>query len=104
MSIAGGLFNSNHKQENVGDTKSTADGDATGAGEAAVDLTTSIPGFDDDTDEGLVIETGGEVRDVEGTLTQGANEDVETVAAPAAGDEFAFDVDAPEDVPLDPES
>ena len=65
MSIAGGLFNTNNKKDDIGDTKSTADGEASAAQAPAVDLTTSIPGFDDDTDEGLLIETGREFGAVE---------------------------------------
>lgn len=62
MSIAGGLFNSNNKQENVGDTKSTSDGGATDGEAPAVDLTTSIPGFDDvdDGDSGSIVIGAGD--------------------------------------------
>ena len=63
MSIAGGLFNSNHTKDDIGDTKSTADGDATRPQEPTVDLTTSIPGFDDDAGEGLLIEPDGGADD-----------------------------------------
>lgn len=103
MSIAGGLFNANHKKDDIGDTKSTADGDAEGGAEQSVDLTTSLPGFDDDAEEGLLID-GSEFRDVEGDLVHGENEDVEGVGADRGADDFAFDVDAAEDIPLDPES
>ena len=104
MSIAGGLFNSNHKEEKGGDRKTTADGDATAAAEDSVDLTTSIPGFDDDTDEGLLIETGGEFRDVEGDLDRVGNEDVEGMTVAESGGDFDFDVDSGDDVRLDLES
>lgn len=63
MSIAGGLFNSNHKKDDIGDTKSTADGDATQNQEPPVDLTTSIPGFDDDAGEGLLIEPDSDTHE-----------------------------------------
>lgn len=100
MSIAGGLFNSNHKKDEVGDTKSTADGDAPEEQAPDVDLTTSIPGFDDDTDEGLLIETGGEFGDVEGTDPDPTGRQEAT----SAGEDFNFDPDAGEQAPLDPES
>ncbi|WP_114905595.1 hypothetical protein [Ornithinimicrobium murale] len=109
MSIAGGLFNSNHKKDEIGDTKSTADGEATAAQAPAVDLTTSIPGFDDDTDEGLLVETGGEFGDVEGGdlgASPAGNESVEAVAG-SAGDDFDYDpdsADGSDQVRLDPES
>lgn len=64
MSIAGGLFNSNHKKDDIGDTKSTADGEATTAEVPAVDLTTAIPGFDD-AGEGLLIEPDSDADDAE---------------------------------------
>lgn len=104
MSIAGGLFNSNTKDEKGGDTKTTADGDATATTEEPVDLTTAIPGFDD-ADEGMVIETGGEFRDVEGDLDRLDNEDVEGISDGGSGDDLAFDVDSTSgDIRLDPES
>lgn len=79
MSIAGGLFNSNHKKDDIGDTKSTADGDATATEAPAVDLTTAIPGFDDDAGEGLLIETGDEFGDVEDSDLQDEPEAAEGV-------------------------
>lgn len=68
MSIAGGLFNSDNTKDDVGDNRSTADGEAPQAQEAPVDLTTAIPGFEDTSEEGLVVETGGEFGDEEETL------------------------------------
>lgn len=65
MSIAGGLFNANNKRDEVGDTKSTADGEAPQDQAPPVDLTTAIPGFEDTADEGLLIETGGEFGDTD---------------------------------------
>lgn len=95
MSIAGGLFNSNNKQENVGDTKSTSDGGATDGDAPAVDLTTSIPGFDDvdaDDDAGsIVIGTGDDTQAWVDEATDGAAVD-------------DLDVDAPRDERLDLES
>ncbi|MCK0110857.1 hypothetical protein MWU75_01700 [Ornithinimicrobium sp. F0845] len=104
MSIAGGLFNANHKKDEVGDTKSTADDDATATEAPAADLTTSIPGFDN-AEEGLLIETAGEFEDAGGDdVSWAANEDVESVAGGPSGGDFDYDVDAPEEIPLDPES
>lgn len=103
MSIAGGLFNSHHKEEKGGDSRTTADGDATAVAAAPVDLTTSLPGFDDDPGEGLVIETTGAVRGVEGDADAVGNVDVEGVTGAAEGD-FDFDVDATAERRLDPES
>lgn len=72
MSIAGGLFNSGNKEEKAGDTKSTEDGGATAAGER-VDLTTAIPGFDDDSD-GLLLDATLEQDD---DLGDGLDEDLD---------------------------
>lgn len=106
MSIAGGLFNTNNKKDDIGDTKSTADGEASAAPAPEVDLTTSIPGFEDDTDEGLLIETGGEFGDVEGVAADSAStEGVESVAESAQGEgDFDYDPDSAEQERLDPES
>ena len=94
MSIAGGLFNSNNKQENVGDTKSTSDGGASDGDAPAVDLTTSIPGFDDtdvDDTDSFVIETGEDTQ-----------APADEVADGVAVDDL--DVNHAEDAPLDLES
>ena len=79
MSITGGLFNTGHKKDDAGDTKTTADGDTTATESPAADLTTSIPGFDD-TDDGFIVETGGEFEDTDGE-SWGANLDVESVTS-----------------------
>ena len=96
MSIAGGLFNSNNKEENLGDTKSTADGEGASGQGPVEDLTTSIPGFDDpdidaDADDSFVIDAGEE-----------ASAWVDATGPDVAVDDLA--VDATPDVPLDPES
>lgn len=94
MSIAGGLFNSNNKQENVGDTKSTSDGGATDGDAPAVDLTTSIPGFDDvDADDSgsFVIETDEDTQVPTDEVMDGVAVD-------------GLDVDSSQDEPLDLES
>lgn len=96
MSIAGGLFNSNNKQENVGDTKSTADGDGASGQGPVEDLTTSIPGFDDpdadaESEDSFVIETG-----------EDGSPWTDQVATDGAVDDL--DVDAEPDVRLDTES
>ena len=97
MSIAGGLFNSNNKQENVGDTKSTSDGGATDGDAPAVDLTTSIPGFDDvDADDS-------------GSIVIGTDDDTQAwVEEAAEGSESSavddLDVNSSPEAPLDLES
>lgn len=94
MSIAGGLFNSNNKQEEVGDTKSTSDGGASGGDAPAGDLTTSIPGFDDvdaDDSDSIVIGTGDDTPAW-----------VDETAGGTAVDDL--DVDSSPDEPLDLES
>lgn len=94
MSIAGGLFNSNNKQENVGDTKSTSDGGASDGDAPAVDLTTSIPGFEDvDADDSSSIVIGA------GDDTQAW---VDEAAGPSAVDDL--DVASSQEEPLDLES
>lgn len=103
MSIAGGLFNSNNKEEKAGDTKTTADGGAAPAEGPSTDLTTSIPAFES-TDEGLLIETGGEFEDTDAAAAGVSNEDVESPSGAGSADDFDFDVDAPEEIRLDPES
>ncbi len=126
MSITGGLFNTGHKKDDVGDTKTTADGDTTATESPAADLTTSIPGFDD-TDDGFIVETGGEFEDtdgeswganldvesvtsegtnvdVESVTSEGTNVDVESVTSAGSGEDLDFDVDAPGETRLDPES
>ncbi|USQ76924.1 hypothetical protein [Ornithinimicrobium cryptoxanthini] len=94
MSIAGGLFNSNNKQENVGDTKSTSDGGGTDGDTPAVDLTTSIPGFDDvDADDS-------------GSIVIGTDDDTQAWVDEAADSSAVDDLDvnsSPEE-PLDLES
>jgi len=114
VSITGGLFNTGHKKDDVGDTKTTADGDTTATESPAADLTTSIPGFDD-TDDGFIVETGGEFEDtdgeswganldVESVTSEGTNVDVESVTSAGSGEDLDFDVDAPGETRLDPES
>lgn len=86
MSIAGGLFNSNNKQEDVGDTKSTSDGGASDGDAPAVDLTTSIPGFEDvDADDSgsIVIGTGDDTQAwVDETAEGTAVDDLDVDASP----------------------
>lgn len=59
MSIAGGLFNSNQKREDVDDAGAAADGDSESTLEEAQDLTTAVPDFgaddDGDDDAGFVL-------------------------------------------------
>lgn len=93
MSIAGGLFNQNNKKDDIGDTRETSDGQTPEAQEVPVDLTTALPGFEEEPDEGLVIPT----------------DDVESVSEDASGDsapesDFDFDPDSPDQARLDPES
>lgn len=100
MSIAGGLFNSNNKQENVGDTKSTSDGGATDGDAPAVDLTTSIPGFDDvDADDSgaIVIGTDDDTQAWVDEAVEGTD-----VSEGSAVDDL--DVNASPEEPLDLES
>ncbi|HLS45013.1 MAG TPA: hypothetical protein VK045_06225 [Ornithinicoccus sp.] len=92
MSITGGMFNSKTNRDDAGDTRTTADGDASGADAPEIDLTTSIPGFDDpDADESGSIVIAGDEGDawVDDTARGMAVDDVYV---------------ADEDVPLDPES
>ena len=92
MSITGGMFNSKTNRDDAGDTRTTADGDASGADAPEVDLTTSIPGFDDpDADEsGSIVIEGDESDAWVDDTTRGM----------AVDDVYVAD----EDVPLDPES
>jgi hypothetical protein len=92
VSITGGLFNSKTNRDDAGDSRTTADGDASAVETPELDRTTAIPGFDDPAAD----ESGSIV--IEGDDTHAWGDD----AAPGvAVDDLAVTEDDP---PLDTES